>query len=59
MDLDPPFCKKKNVIFVSILANFGPKISSPDPKYNFDWYKTIEWRSTDTGKTLLTDLIDN
>ena len=40
MDLEPPFCTK-NVIFGPILANFGPEISSPDPKYDADWYETI------------------
>ncbi len=40
MDLEPPFYTK-NVIFASILANFGPEIRSTDLKYDSDWYETI------------------
>ena len=31
----------KNLIFGPILANFCPEITSPDLKYDSDWYETI------------------
>ena len=47
-------------LFVEIINQIKKNvISSPDPKYDSDWYETIVGRSRDTGNTFLTDLIDN